>query len=195
LTQSLQNRTEVLKRPVSSPSSQIVIAEISARIRKSWPHADFATQLSYHDLFVLLPELLLMRLDRMTMANSLEAREPFMDYRLAEYVLRLPFRLKVNHGIAKYVLKQAMRDLLPQPIVKRKKQPFPAPMRQWLQRGLAPFARDTILGSSLRERELFRYDKVQDILDAHESGRSDHNLAIWSLLILSAWYDCWISRT
>jgi asparagine synthase (glutamine-hydrolysing) len=163
-------------------------------MRKSWPHADLASQVAYLDLVVRLSEYMLLRLDKVTMSLGLEAREPFMDYRLVEYVFRLPTRLKVQHGMGKYVLKRAMGDLLPPAVLERTKRGFPSPLYQWFRSGLMPYARATILGSRLRERGLFRYDQIEAMLNAHEREGSDHGKVIWPLLVFSAWYDQWISK-
>lgn len=195
LTQSLNFFAPLLREPVNRTVPQAAVEAIWGRMMKSWPHADVASQISYQDLVLLLAEFLLLRLDRLTMAVGLEAREPFMDFRLIEYAIRLPAHLKIKKGSVKHILKQATRDLVPPEILQRRKQVFPAPVNLWLRSGLMNYARPAILESSLRKRDLFRYAEIENILNAHESGSSDHSQAIWSILVLSAWYDCWIGRS
>ena len=172
--------------------SQQVVARIMDDLRRQWPQADIGAQVMYLDLKIRLAELLLMRVDKITMSQSLEAREPFLDYRLIEYTMALPLEMKLKRWDPKHVFKQAMRGRVPNVIVDRPKQPFAAPIEEWLRQGLGPFARRVILHSHLRERGLFRYDRIERILADHERGIADHGVQIWALMNLSAWYDHWI---
>jgi asparagine synthase (glutamine-hydrolysing) len=154
---------------------------------------DMATRVSYLDLRLRLAELLLMRLDKVTMSVGVEAREPFLDHRLVEFVLRLPGRLKLAGGEPKAILKEAVKDLVPAEIIRRPKQPFAAPVRAWLRGELGAFARRALLESRLRERAFFRYDVVEKLFDDHLAGRRNAEVQLWTLLNLSAWYDRWIA--
>jgi asparagine synthase (glutamine-hydrolysing) len=174
--------------------SEQVVENIMRRLRDRSPQAGIAAEVMYLDLQIRLAELLLMRLDKVTMSQSLEAREPFLDYRLVEYSMALPLGLKLKNWDPKYVFKQAMRGLVPAEIVDRPKQPFAAPIEDWLRQGLGAYARRIILESQLRERGLFQYDGIERILAEHEHGTRDHGVQIWTLMNLSAWYDHWIAR-
>jgi asparagine synthase (glutamine-hydrolysing) len=174
--------------------SGTVVAGIMNELRRQSPRAGIAEEVMYLDLKIRLAELLLMRVDKITMSQSLEAREPFLDYHLIEYTMAMPLGLKLKNWDPKYVFKQAMRGLVPDEIVNRPKQPFAAPIEEWLRSGLGSFARNVILESRLRERGIFRYDAVERILNEHEAGAADHGVQIWTLMNLSAWYDHWIAR-
>ena len=190
-----QDKAGVLAPGVSNGAvSEKVVAAIMGDLRKQLPGADIAAEVMYLDLKIRLAELLLMRVDKITMSHSLEAREPFLDYRLVEYNLAMPLALKLKNWDPKYVFKQAMRGLVPDEIVNRPKQPFAAPIEDWLRQGLGGFARRVILESRLKERGLFRYEGIERILAEHERGSADHGVQIWTLMNLSAWYDQWIGR-
>jgi asparagine synthase (glutamine-hydrolysing) len=172
--------------------SEQVVSSILEELRSHAERPDIGAEVMYLDLKIRLAELLLMRVDKITMSQSLEAREPFLDYRLIEYTMALPLSLKLKNWDPKYVFKQAMRDLVPAEIVNRPKMPFAAPVEDWLRQGLGGFARRVILESRLKERGLFRYDGIERILAEHEKGTANHGVQIWTLMNLSAWYDHWV---
>lgn len=105
------------------------------QLHERMPQADFGQQCMYLELKQRLPELLLMRADKMAMANSVEAREPYLDYRLVEFLLQVPLSLKFKHGITKYLLKKVAHGLLPDVIINRKKLGFGAPTARWFNQG------------------------------------------------------------
>lgn len=173
--------------------SQSILKDTLAPLRAAWPGADAAARVSYFDLRLRLADLLLPRLDRATMAASVEAREPFLDYRLVEFVLGLPSNLKLQGGEPKHLLKRALAGVLPSAILRRPKQPFAAPVCAWLSNGLADVARRTVLESRLRERGLFHYDMIEDLFEEAVAGRTQADVKVWTLISLSAWYDHWIA--
>ncbi len=192
--------SEGLKEQLLSPSfpaprmtSQAVLNEVARPLVEASPGAEIAAHVTYVDLKVRLAELLLMRVDKVTMSVGVEAREPFLDYRLVEYLMTVPGATKLRGSTPKYLLKRAMTGLLPDNIVNRPKQPFAAPVNAWLHTGLEAFVRDRILGSRLRERGLFNYAVVGRMLDDHVARKADYGVHLWTLLNLSAWYDHWIA--
>src|SRR4029078_6819337 len=108
------------------------------------PRADFSQQMSYVELRNRLQELLLMRVDKFSMAHSLEARAPFLDHQLATYALSLPAALKMDGTRTKAVLKDAAHECLPKDVVERTKQGFRVPLPAWLRGELAPWAEDLL---------------------------------------------------
>ena len=180
--------------PVPLKTSQAVLNETSQPLVDTWPNADIAAHVSYVDIKMRLAELLLMRVDKVTMSVGVEAREPFLDQRLVEYLMTLPLETKLPGWNPKYLLKQAMSGILPDAIINRPKQPFAAPINAWLRSGLEPFIRKGILESKLRERKLFDYDFVSNMLEQHASRRKDYGVHLWTLMNVSAWYDHWIAR-
>ncbi len=174
-------------------SSQVALQEALRPLHEARPSADFATRVAYLDLKVRLAELLLMRTDKVTMSQGVEAREPFLDYRLVEYLMAVPWSWKLRGWQPKYLLKRALAGLLPEEILRRPKKAFAAPVGSWLRAGLGAFAAQVIFGSRLKERGLFQYDRVRQLLEDHVEGRRDHGVKIWTLMNLSAWYDRWVA--
>jgi asparagine synthase (glutamine-hydrolysing) len=156
------------------------------------PSADFLERMIYCELKLRLAELLLMRVDKITMATSVETRVPFLDHKLVEFAMTIPRSMKVRDGENKWVLKKALEGIVPDDILYRPKQGFALPINEWCIQGMAPFVERTLFSSPLRKRELFDYDVVREIWDAHQSGRVDYSFNIWSLLNLSLWYEHWI---
>ena len=134
-----------------------------------------------------LPDDLLIKADRCSMAASLEARAPFLDHELAEYVAGIPFNLKLKGSRTKHILKEAARGLLPDEIIERKKHGFGIPLGAWLRRDIEP-ARDLLLSRRTRERGLLDVAVVERLIDEHEAGRRDHNRQLWALLTLEEWH-------
>ncbi|MEM7142383.1 MAG: asparagine synthase (glutamine-hydrolyzing) [Actinomycetota bacterium] len=141
------------------------------------------------DLECWLPNNLLERGDRMSMAASLELRPPFLDARLVELAFSLPSDVKVRDGVTKWVLKEVARRHLPTEIVDRRKVGFRVPLDRWFRSGLQEHARERLL-----DRESFvaqRLDRpmVEALLTSHESGRRDEELRIWTLMCLDVWHE------
>jgi asparagine synthase (glutamine-hydrolysing) len=155
--------------------------------------ADLFQRMSYLELRQRLPELLLMRMDRIAMASSVEGREPFLDHRLVEFVLALPPRMKHRNGHGKHVLREAMRDVLPGEVLERPKQGFGSPMEEWLRGDFGRDAQAAVRGSALAERELLDYDVVDRLFAAHRHGRGDWSKHLWNLYCASRWYDRWVA--
>jgi asparagine synthase (glutamine-hydrolysing) len=156
------------------------------------PRADFLQQMSYVELCNRLPELLLMRVDKLSMAHSLEARAPFLDSELVAYALSLPQGLKIAGGQTKRVLKEAVRPFLPREIIERPKQGFRVPLPAWLAGELSEWAEHQLLASPLRKRGLFHDAYIDAMWRRHRSGVQDHSFDLWGLINLSAWYEHWI---
>jgi asparagine synthase (glutamine-hydrolysing) len=147
-----------------------------------------------------LVEDLLMKADRMSMANSLELRTPFLDYRLVEWAGRLPVRLKVGYDASgryrtKDILRRYAEPRLPRAIVERPKQGFPVPVYGWLSGSLAAWARETLLDPSAHLAGFFKKNALQEIVKIGTSPDSDSQARhrLWSLLILEIWMRRWIS--
>jgi asparagine synthase (glutamine-hydrolysing) len=154
---------------------------------------DLFQKMSYVELQQRLPELLLMRLDKLTMANSIEGREPFLDHGLVEFALALPPRMKFRDGVGKWILRAAMRGILPDEIIDRPKQGFGTPMEEWLRGPFGAQAHAAVRGSSLRERGLLNYEEIDRMFAAHRRGRGDWSKHLWNLYTVSVWHDRWIA--
>lgn len=138
----------------------------------------------YADLAFWLPGDILTKVDRTSMAVSLEAREPLLDHRLLEFSARLPERLRVKGRQGKFLLKQAMRRYLPEHILFRQKQGFVTPIAQWLRGPLANDARAIASSAALARTGWFNSAVLADLAAAHISGRADHSRLLWQLLML-----------
>ena len=174
-------------------TSHEVVLEFDRRARKALPDADFGQRMIYLELKNRLAELLLMRVDKITMASSIEARVPFLDHRLVEFSLQIPTDMKLLEGRTKYLLKKAMTGILPDNIIHRPKQGFGAPVSEWFRGDLYGPAMSGVLGSRLREEGFFDYDHIRALFQAHKDGRRDHGWQLWTLYNLSRWYDYWIA--
>ena len=152
--------------------------------------ADVLRKMIYAEFKNRLPELLLMRVDKMSMAVSIEARVPFLDHRLVEFAIQIPESLKLKHGIPKYILKKAAEGIIPNNIIYRRKQGFAAPAIEWLRNGkLSPIAEDLVLSSGLIKENLFRKKFIKRLFEEHRSGKANRGQQLWSLLVVSLWYD------
>lgn len=181
----------------STAPSYGFIESLYEELRGKSPRADFLTQMTYIEIKNRLPELLLARADKMTMAHSLEGRVPFLDTRLVELAFRMPAAVKIKGGEPKYVLKKAAEGIIPREIQKdiiwRKKQGFANPISEWLKPdyAIADTLMNVIYNSKLRERKFLNYDYVRYLADAHQKNKADHNFRLWNLVTLSLWYDEW----
>ena len=173
-------------------SSYCVVRADLDRLLAEKPAADQLERMIYQDLKLRLAELLLMRVDKITMATSVEARVPFLDRRLIEFAMTIPRGLKYHDGETKYILKRALGGILPDRVLHRRKQGFGAPINEWMIGRLGKFVESALLGSRLRRREMFDYNFVKRLLDEQQSGKDDHSFFLWNLLNLSLWYDHWI---
>jgi asparagine synthase (glutamine-hydrolysing) len=149
-------------------------------------HLDALARMSYVDLKTWLPDDLLTKADRMTMAHSLELRVPFLDHHLVEFAARLPRHLKIRGNTTKYLLKRWAERLLPREIVHRTKKGFPVPTRSWFRGDLQGFAREVLLARNAIAREFFSASEIERLLEAHQ--REDRSDQIYSLLVFSYWH-------
>lgn len=149
------------------------------------PHADFFNFMTYLEMHLRLPELLLMRVDKMTMAASVESRVPFLDHRLVTLVASQPQRWKTRGGEPKYLLKKTLEQILPFDIIYRKKQGFGVPIEKWFSSALGRFSRHTI-AKKLPDLPYFRTAAVTQLLESPQRHRS------WFLLNFVLWHDYWI---
>jgi asparagine synthase (glutamine-hydrolysing) len=174
-------------------SSYDIVRDYQEHIARERPTSDFLARLTYLELKLRLPELLLMRVDKLTMATSVEARVPFLDHHLVEYALSLSRALKVEGKSGKHVLKRSLEEILPGDLLYRPKRGFGAPIRGWLRGRASHLLDDHLLNSPLRQRQFFDYDFVGRMVDEHRSGQHDWSFHLWALLNLGLWYERWIN--
>jgi asparagine synthase (glutamine-hydrolysing) len=192
---------ETLKLRLASPrmrerwkglSSYEVVLDDLERIARERPDADFLARMTYLELKLRLPELLLMRVDKITMATSVEARVPFLDHKLVEHAMGVPRALKVEGRSGKHVLKRALEEVLPRDVLYKRKRGFGAPVTQWFRGETGRALAEMLMTSRLRRREFFDYGFVARLLEEHRSGGRDWGFQLWALLNLSLWYERWI---
>ena len=184
--------SEALTTGPQGRSSLAIVEKLLDQIGSARPDADFLSRMTYLELKLRLPELLLMRVDKITMATSVEARVPFLDHELVEYAMGIPQNLKIRGKTGKHILKRSLESILPHDLLYAKKKGFGAPIREWFRSKQAASAVDQIFGSAMVKRQYLNYDHVRRLLDEHKSGRSDVSFQLWALLNLSLWYDRWI---
>lgn len=148
------------------------------------PARDALDRAQYADLKIWLPGDILTKVDRTSMAVSLEAREPLLDYRLVEFAARLPVSMRVRGTSGKWLMKKAMRRYLPDDILFRRKMGFATPISAWFRGPLAAEAQHIARGSALSETGWFNAKELDAIVAEHQSGRSDHGRLLWQLLML-----------
>jgi asparagine synthase (glutamine-hydrolysing) len=144
------------------------------------------------DTRLYLAEDILTKVDRASMAVSLEVRAPFLDPRVAEYAASLPVDYKLRGRTTKYILKRAVGDLLPPFVTRRGKKGFGVPVAEWLKGRLRPLARDLLSTERIRKAGLFNADYVQRLQDEHERGAANHRKLLWTLLMFELWHESFI---
>ena len=150
----------------------------------------------YVDTRLYLPNDMLTKVDRMTMAHSLEARVPFLDHRVVEFCASVPPRLKLK-GLRtkKHLLKAAMRNRLPRSVIKRKKEGFNQPVPRWISEDMKPFVLDTLSGRAIEDTGLLNAKYVGELLNGHFDGSADNSHQIWCVLTLVLWYDQFMRKS
>jgi asparagine synthase (glutamine-hydrolysing) len=155
----------------------------------SAPADDTLDRICYLDLKLYLQDDLLVKVDRMSMANSLEIRAPFLDYTFVEFAATIPPALKLKGFRSKYILRKMLRRLLPQEILAKKKIGFDIPLGDWIRKGLRDFVLETLRPENLRKHGLFEPRFVARVLDEHFRGRHNHRQLLWPLIIFQSWHD------
>jgi asparagine synthase (glutamine-hydrolysing) len=144
------------------------------------------------DIMTYLPNDLLVKVDIATMANSLEARSPFLDHHVIEFAASLPEKYKLRGLTTKYLLKKVLKRLLPVENLTRRKMGFGVPIGHWFRGKLQPFLRETILSESALKRGLFKPDAVKRLVELHIRSERDYSHQLWTLLMLELWFQRFI---
>ena len=153
---------------------------------------DLVTRMQSVDTRLYLAEDILTKVDRASMAVSLEVRAPFLDPRVAEFAASLPCNYKLRGQKTKYILKKAVRDLLPPFVTKRGKKGFGVPVAEWLKEKLRPLARDLLSPERVRRAGVFNAHYVARLLDEHERGVANHRKLLWTLLMFELWHESFV---
>lgn len=150
---------------------------------------DHLSKILYADMKTFLPGDILVKVDRMSMANSLEVRAPILDYHLIEFAATLPSNLKFNNGEKKYLLKEAFKADLPDDILYRKKMGFSVPLAQWLRGEIKALSENTLFNATGGLGDYFKMDQVRMMWDQHQSGKMDHSMNLWCMLMFQMWWN------
>ncbi len=153
---------------------------------------DEINQQMYVDVKTYLVDNILVKVDRMSMATSLEARVPFLDHRFVEFAGSVPGKYKLQGRKTKMILKQSMEELLPKEILYRGKEGFSIPIKNWLKNELKPMMMDTLSPEKIKREGFFNPDYVEILKNEHLSGRENHSHRLWALMIFGRWYDIYM---
>ena len=171
-----------LKRELAGYDAQQVFDRHAGRAGTDDPLA----LIQYLDLKTYLVGDINTKVDRASMAHSLEVREPLMDHELVEWLATLPSNLKVRGQEGKFLLKKAMEPQLPADVLYRPKMGFSVPLARWFRGPLKQRVRDAVLGERLASTGWFNRPYLQQLVDSHQSGASDHSSPLWTLLMFEA---------
>jgi len=153
---------------------------------------DFLDRMLYTDFVTRLPEHSLVLTDRMSMAHGLEARSPFLDHELVEFLAKVPAKLKVQNNQPKYLMRKLAANYLPAPILHREKQGFMLPIAYWFRTDLFPVVSQTLENSHFVKAGWFKKESIQRLLNEHRNNRYDHHVRLWMLLNLELWQQLYI---
>jgi asparagine synthase (glutamine-hydrolysing) len=152
-------------------------------------------KLLYIDSKTYLPGDIMTKVDRMSMAVSLEARAPLLDHKLIDFVMRIPASMKLAGNETKHILKRAIKELVPQEILNRPKQGFGVPVQEWINLQLRDRIHDVLSDTRTRQRGYLDSRYVNLLLDEHERGRRDHSTSLWALLMLELWHRQFLDKS
>jgi asparagine synthase (glutamine-hydrolysing) len=160
--------------------------EVFRRHARQCPADDPLSLVQYLDFKTYLPGDILVKVDRASMAHSLEVRCPILDHTFVDWVSGLPSGLKLHHGEGKYIFKKAFEPLLPHDILYRRKMGFAVPLASWLRGPLRERVRERLLGPRADQGGLFAPTAIERLVRQHESGARDHSAVLWAVLMLDA---------
>lgn len=156
------------------------------------PRDDLLNRQLYADFKLFLADDILVKVDRMSMAASLEARAPFLDKDVIELAFRMPGAIKLKGSSRKHVLKRAMADVLPASVLDRRKEGFSIPMKSWLRKELRPLMEALLSEERIRERGLFRWQAVKRRMDEHVAGSHNHAHQLFPLMVFERWAQAFL---
>ena len=159
---------------------------------KAVPEADPLWRQQFADIKTYLVDDILAKVDRMSMANSLEARTPFLDYRIVEFAASLPSNLKLKGVETKYLLKRCMASKLPKEILDRKKEGFSIPIKNWLKKELRPLMEEVLSPQRIKSEGLFNATYIEKLKSDHLKGTANNSHQLWSLMLFESWRDVYL---
>jgi asparagine synthase (glutamine-hydrolysing) len=181
---------KVVSSEILNHFDRIRLVEEISSYEESFPIKDLTTLLQYLDLKLYLQESILVKVDRASMACSLEVRAPFLDYELVEFVMGLPTELKLKGFTSKYVLKKAMKPFLPKEVIQRKKKGFGVPIAKWVKGPLRELFEELLSPERIRREGFLNPEYVTTLLQDHLMNKKDNRKQLWTLLV----WELWVSR-
>jgi asparagine synthase (glutamine-hydrolysing) len=179
-----------VRRQIGSADAEARLGGHFARLSQLPWHG----QMMHFDFETYLPEDILTKVDRMSMAHSIESRVPLLDNEVVDFAARLPAHLKIKNGRKKHILKEAAAGLLPDAILARRKQGFAVPVGGWFRGDLREFFSDILLSSAARQRGYFEPRFVERLVREHVTARRDHTLRLWALVVFELWHRQYLDR-
>ncbi|MFC1891796.1 asparagine synthetase B family protein, partial [Thermodesulfobacteriota bacterium] len=155
-------------------------------------NGDMINLMLYLDVKGLLPNDMLTKVDRMSMANSLEVRTPFLDHSVVEYAFSLKSDLKIKGKTGKFILMETFKDLLPPSLHNRPKWGFEMPIGAWLRKDLKFLIHEYLSEKSINSHDIFNYHTVKDLINRHLSGKQDTSWHLWNLIVFQHWFKTYI---
>ncbi len=186
-----EEQTELLTADALAASDSDIYAQ-ARQFADECDSADLVTRMQSVDTRLYLAEDILTKVDRASMAVSLEVRAPFLDPRVAEYVASLPCNYKLRGQKTKYILKKAVKEMLPPFVTKRGKKGFGVPVAEWLKVKLRPLARDLLSPERVRRAGVFNPNYIARLQDEHERGVANHRKLLWTLLMFELWHESFV---
>tara|TARA_B100000700_G_C14881932_1_gene778507 strand:- start:5 stop:1084 length:1080 start_codon:yes stop_codon:yes gene_type:complete len=150
---------------------------------------DHLSKILYTDIKTYMTGDILVKVDRMSMANSLEVRAPILDYQVAEFAATLPSSQKYRYGEKKYLLKEVFKPFIPDSLLYRKKMGFSTPLDEWFRGELKVFSESKLLQCDKGLSDIFNKEMINSVWQEHQSRTKDHGIALWSMLMYQMWYD------
>jgi asparagine synthase (glutamine-hydrolysing) len=178
-----------VQRALTPPDPETQLARHFDR----YTHLPWPAQMMRFDAETYLPEDVLTKVDRMSMAHSIESRVPLLDNEVIAFAASLPSSLKIKNGRRKHVLKEVAARLLPRDLLDRPKQGFGVPLGVWFRGNLRELFADTLLAPLSATNQYFRRPFVRRLLDEHLSGRRDHTLRLWQLVVFERWHSLYVT--
>jgi asparagine synthase (glutamine-hydrolysing) len=183
---SRQTQPQLLSREARERSGKVDPYGVIHDLMRRTDAESLLDRLLYSDIKTYLHELL-MKQDQMSMATSLESRVPFLDHKLVEFTASLPERLKLHGWTTKYILRQSMKNVLPEAILRRPKMGFPVPIGAWFRGPYGYLLDEFVLGSRALGRGIFEPDYVKDLVRRHRTGGENHDERLWALVNFEMW--------
>jgi asparagine synthase (glutamine-hydrolysing) len=144
------------------------------------------------DLKTYMVDDILVKVDRMSMATSLETRVPLLDHRIVEFLFQIPGEYKLHGMSSKWIFKKTMERLLPKENIYRKKEGFSIPIKHWLRKELKEMMQDYLAETRIKKEGLFNYPAIHKLIDAHLAQKSNNSHQIWALLVFEVWKDTYL---